>query len=309
MINIAVGSDDGYAPHAATLIHSLAAVHGRGQLQIYYYCDSSLSAGVRAILAAYCVNLGVSLHFIDVDPAPFEGLHANESLPLLCWYRICLADLLPEVDRILYLDTDIVAMQSVDELFNMDMGENLAAVVNDYLAAIAFPEVGKRVDIPYEKYFNSGVMLLNLKAIRAVGGGMPIIKMARENIERLYFPDQDALNLALGPRSILIDPCWNYPPLTRRYFEHYLGNPFIASLPSCQRVMGAGFKPALLHFLARPKPWVAFEAYDYVWEYHWHRAHTPWAPPIFDTVKWWLRTHVVWMQKAWNSLRKKGSHK
>jgi len=303
MINIAVGSDDGYAPHAATLIHSLAAVHGRDKIKIYYYCDASLSAAVRGVLAAYCKKLGVGLQFLEVDPARFQGLHANERLPLLCWYRVCLADFLPEVDRILYLDTDIVAMQSVDEIFNMDMGDKLAAVVNDHLAAIAFPEVAKRVDIPYEDYFNSGVMLLNLKAIREAGGGERILKIARENMDRLYFPDQDALNLALGPRSIMLDSRWNYPPITARYFEHYRGNPMIESLPACRRVVAPDFKPALLHFLAQPKPWVAFDAYEYVWEYHRHRAHTPWAPSKKETLLWWMRTHMSWMQKTWRALR------
>jgi lipopolysaccharide biosynthesis glycosyltransferase len=303
MINIAVGSDDGYAPHAATLIHSLAAVHGRDKIKIYYYCDSSLSAGVRAVLAAYCDKLGVGLRFMEIDPARFQGLHANERLPLLCWYRVCLADFLPEVDRILYLDTDIVALEPVDEIFNMDMGDKLAGVVNDHLAAIAFPEVAKRVNIPYEDYFNSGVMLLNLKAIREAGGGDRILKIARANMDRLYFPDQDALNLALGPRSIMLDPRWNYPPITAKYFEHYRGNPMIESLPASRRVVSPDFKPALLHFLAQPKPWVAFDAYEYVWEYHRHRAHTPWAPPLSGTLMWWMRTHMPWMQKAWRALR------
>ena len=305
MIHIAIGSDDGYAPHAATLIHSLATTHGRDRVQIYYYCDTSLSAAVRETLAAYCKRVGVGLRFVDVDPTPFLGLHADARLPLLCWYRLYLAEYLPDVDRVLYLDTDIVALEPVDEIFNMDMGDHLAAVVNDHLAAIAFPEVAKRVDIPYEKYFNSGVMLLNLKAIRAAGGGARILKIARDNIERLHFPDQDALNLALGPRSIMLDSRWNYPPLTQRYFEHYRGNPQITTLPSCVNVARADFKPALLHFLAQPKPWVAFEAYDYVWDYHRHRAHTPWAPSRFETLRWWGRTHFPALQKAWRSLRRR----
>lgn len=303
MIHIAVGSDDGYAPHAATLIHSLAAQHARGTVQITYYCDATLTPGVRAVLSAYCEKLGVGLRFLDIDPARFQGLHANERLPLLCWYRVCLADFLPEVDRILYLDTDIVAMAPIDEMFNMEMGDKLAAVVNDPLAAIAFPEVAKRVNIPYEDYFNSGVMLLNLKAIREAGGGERILKIARDNLDRLYFPDQDALNLALGPRSIMLSQRWNYPPLARRYFEHYAGNPAITELPSCREMVSADFKPALLHFLANPKPWSANEPYDYIWEYHRHRAKTPWPLPMRKTLRWWMVTHLPWVRALWRKLR------
>lgn len=303
MIHIAVGSDDGYAPHAATLIHSLAAQHGRGTLQITYYCDATLTASVRTVLAAYCEKLGVGLRFLDIDPARFQGLHANERLPLLCWYRVCLADYLPDVDRILYLDTDIVAMAPIDEMFNMELGDKLAAVVNDPLAAIAFPEVAKRVDIPYEDYFNSGVMLLNLKAIREAGGGERILKIARDNLDRLYFPDQDALNLALGPRSIMLSQRWNYPPLARRYFEHYPNSSAITDLPSCREMLSADFKPALLHFLANPKPWSASEPYDYVWEYHRHRAQTPWPLPMRNTIRWWLVTHLPGLRNLWRTVR------
>lgn len=304
-IHVAMGSDDGYAPHAAALIHSLAAVHARNQVHVHYYCDRSLGADVRKILAGYCAQLAVGLDFIEVDPASFQGLHANERLPLLCWYRTHLADYLPDVDRVLYLDTDIIVREAVDEIFAMDMGDQWVAVVNDHLAGIAHPEVAPGIGVDYDKYFNSGVMLLNLKAIREAGGGARILQIARDNLARLHFPDQDALNLALGPRSILLDPRWNYPPLTPSYFEYFQGNPLIASLPACQRISSPDFKPALLHFLAQPKPWHAFKAYPYVWDYHRHRMHTPWGYSLKDSVLWWMRTHTPWIQSAWNWLRGK----
>lgn len=292
MIHVACSANDKYAPHAATLIRSLAKAHPRGMVQVHFLCDASLTPGTRDTLAAFCRRIGVGIDFRDVGGPRFDNLLATSRVPTLCWYRTCLDEFLPQLDRVLYLDTDIVATESLQTLFDMDMGDALVGVVNDYLAALAFPEVAQRIGIAYRDYFNSGVMLLNLKAIRAAGGGERILQIARDNHERLHFPDQDALNLALGPRCKWLDPRWNFPPLAYRYFEHFKGNPQIDALPACREVRRPDFKPALLHFLAHPKPWETYEPYPGIWEYHRHRARTPWPPPTWDTFRWWVRTHV-----------------
>lgn len=285
MIHVACASDDAYAPHAAALIHSLATSQGDRGVSIYYLHDHTLTSPVQATLKAYCDKLGVPLRFIKVDGGEATGgLPACDLIPELAWYRTLLPDLLPELDRVLYLDTDIVVQDSLAEFYDRDLGDHYAACINDYLAAIAHPEVAKNIDIAYEKYFNSGVMLLNLKALRRDGGGQRILDIAKKNIAHLHFPDQDALNLALGFNAQLVDPCWNYPALSDEYFAKHRGSPALA-LASCKRVRERNFRPVIVHYSAHPKPWKSFNPLPYFSYYHYHRAQTPWPRTAAESAK------------------------
>lgn len=285
MIHVACASDDAYAPHAAALIHSLATSQGDRGVSIYYLHDHTLTSPVQATLRTYCDKLGVALRFIKVDSGDATGgLPASNLIPELAWYRTLLPDLLPELDRVLYLDTDIIVRDSLSSFFDRDLGDSYAACINDYLAAIAHPEVAKNIDIAYDKYFNSGVMLLNLRTLRRDGGGQRILNIAKKNITHLHFPDQDALNLALGFNAQLVDPCWNYPALSDEYFSRYSGNPQL-ELASCKRVRESGFSPVIVHYSAHPKPWVTFNSLSYFSHYHHHRAQTPWPRSATDSAK------------------------
>ncbi|PTU32915.1 glycosyltransferase family 8 protein [Stenotrophobium rhamnosiphilum] len=285
MIHVACASDDAYAPHAAALIHSLAKTQGDRGVQIYYLHDHTLTAPVQATLKSYCDKLGVGLRFLEVKGGETTGdLPACSLIPELAWYRTLLPDLLPELDRVLYLDTDIVVRESLAEFFDADIGDTYGACINDYLAAIAHPEVAKNIDIAYEKYFNSGVMLLNLKTLRRDGGGQRILDIARKNVGHLHFPDQDALNLAIGFNIHLVSPRWNFPALSTEYFSKYRGNPAL-TMASCKQVLSSDFRPVIIHYSAHPKPWATFNPLPYFADYHHHRAQTPWPRSAADSAK------------------------
>lgn len=285
MIHVACASDDAYAPHAAALIHSLAKTQGDRGVSIYYLHDHTLTSPIQATLKTYCDGLGVKLRFIKVEGGEATGkLPACSLIPELAWYRTLLPDLLPELDRVLYLDTDIIVRDSLAEFFDSDLGDAYAACINDYLAAIAHPEVAKNIEVAYEKYFNSGVMLLNLKALRGNGGGQRILDIARKNIDHLHFPDQDALNLAIGFNAHLVSPRWNYPALSGEYFSKFKGNPALA-MDSVKEVRRRNFQPVILHYSAHPKPWATYNSLPYFSYYHYHRAQTPWPRSAADSAK------------------------
>src|SRR5437879_3158835 len=79
------------------------------------------------------------------------------------WYRIFLPELLPELDRVLYLDADVIVVDSLIPLWNVDLSEDyLAAVTNVFQAAHVHRPVELGLAGP-RAYFNSGVMVLNLE--------------------------------------------------------------------------------------------------------------------------------------------------
>lgn len=278
-MHIACASDDAYAPHAAALIHSLAVTQGGARLQVHYLHDHTLSTAVQETLRQFCQRLGVGLNFLPVSAGQATGgLPVSTVIPEIGWYRALLPDLLPGLDRILYLDTDIIVNAPLDEFYGTPLEGLYAACINDYLAAIAHPEVAKNIDVPYERYFNSGVMLLNLQALREAGGSARILSIARQHIHHLHFPDQDALNLALWEHAVIVGPKWNYPALTPDYFRRHAGNPAL-QMESAREVVAPGFEPAIIHYSAHPKPWNTVNPHPYFDCYHRHREQTPWPRP------------------------------
>lgn len=135
------------------------------------------------------------------------------------YYRLFLHELLPQYDRVLYLDSDILVQSDVRELFHMDIGSYSLGAVKDRTAT-RFPfsvyDLGHfmyfknklKLEKPH-KYFNSGVLLMNLEKLRKsdfsrrvrdeVASGLPF-----------KFVDQDILNRVFNDKIYYFDETWNY---------------------------------------------------------------------------------------------------
>ncbi|MDE6979490.1 MAG: hypothetical protein K2O85_07990, partial [Helicobacter sp.] len=127
-------------------------------------------------------------------------------------YRLRLSNVIPsDTERVLYLDSDMLALADVRELFGIHLGEHIAAVVPD--CAIPnrnfFPKTKKlpKISLNGHTYFNSGVVLLNYP------------RYIEENIEeqcldiihnyQTHCPDQDALNIVLMGKILYLNFAWN----------------------------------------------------------------------------------------------------
>jgi lipopolysaccharide biosynthesis glycosyltransferase len=213
---------------------------------------------------------GTSISFIEVDPHLLAGLPIDPLFSGAMWYRIFLPNLLPAVDRILYLDVDTIVADSLSPLWEIDVSESyLAAVTNVFQhnhlhrpasLGLAGPEV----------YFNSGVLLFNLEEMRRADAATALRKYAVEQAERIEWPDQDTLNVVLGSRRVPLHPRWNVMNSMRF--------PWSEDVFGAAAVAEARRSPAIRHFEGpgANKPW----HYMCEWEgrelYLEHRRSTPW---------------------------------
>lgn len=113
-----------------------------------------------------------------------------------CLLRLFAAKVKELPSKILYLDTDIIANRDIKELYDIDISQYEFAAVRDYLGKI----------FKYPRYFNSGVMLMNLDEIRKTELFDKALKICRS--KRLAFPDQDSLN-RLSSKWLMIPPIYN----------------------------------------------------------------------------------------------------
>lgn len=175
-----------------------------------------------------------------------ERFHVTDTFPLSVYFRLFAPAIFRNYDTILYLDSDLVALEDVAELYRHDPGDALVAAGHDFkfeaelrnpcsIPGNRFLENAARCGIefmPGDPYFNSGVMLMNLRAMREEGTRERILA-AIQRAEKPMLPDQDIMNLVCRGRVEFIHPAWNY--------VEWMAEP-------------GPFSPKILHF-AEKKPW------------------------------------------------------
>jgi lipopolysaccharide biosynthesis glycosyltransferase len=241
--HIAVAARGRYVRHSATLLGSLGAQAAGVDLQIHYL-HAGLSRRVRRHLERAA---GEPIAFHDVPEQRVAGLPVHGYFTSAMWYRLLLDELV-DADRVLYLDVDTLAIGALAPLLATDLsGAYLAAVTNVFQPDHLFHAAD--LGIAAERYFNSGVLLLHLAAIREDGCMDRVRQVAAERADLRGWPDQDALNLVLGERRVALHPRWNAMNALWR--------------PEAEQVFGAAATaearqaPAIRHFEgpADNKPW------------------------------------------------------
>ena len=185
------------------------------------------------------------------------------------YLRLFMAEFLPpDVERAIYLDSDLLILSDrIRQLWNLDLGEA-------YLGAALEPyDEPQRTPIgfgPDDFYFNSGVMLINLKQWRRDAVTSQLLSFAEQNTHRLCSPDQDVLNCILRGRVVDIGVRWNWQALFPRLLPAELG--ISAGEYSVLRQA-----PEIVHFTSAYKPWFWRWEPQYKQLYLRARRQTPWA--------------------------------
>ena len=161
-LNICCCTDDNYAQYCAVMLCSLFE-NNRGNNIIVHILISTLSESNTKGLKNLGFRYGANILFHKVDSAKLSGCQYRIKRPLseAAYYRVLLASILKDVDKILYLDCDIIVKGNIRELFEIEMDNYALAAVQE---PVEIEEVHRlQLSIPYgESYFNSGVLLINL---------------------------------------------------------------------------------------------------------------------------------------------------
>ena len=94
----------------------------------------------------------------------FRGATTGQYISIAAYYRIALPSLLPDVDKIIYFDSDIINFKDLTEMYNIEFKEKMYFCgILDYIGLLQ--ELNK-LGVNTDKYMNTGVLLINLKAMR-----------------------------------------------------------------------------------------------------------------------------------------------
>lgn len=220
VVNILYASDDNYAPIAGVSMTSLFENNQEvKQIHVWYIVDHVTQDNI-ARLQKTADKYHRTITFLDAE----QKLKTVKKLGANSWFggsysaysRIFLQDFIGDerVDRLLYLDCDTIVDQSIKKLWSFDLEGKAIGMVCDYIGAGIRDVIGlKRTD----KYYNSGVLLIDLKQWK-VRKCQERILWHMENINAKYpFIDQDILNIVLKDEIKTLPWNWNVFPYYYTY--------------------------------------------------------------------------------------------
>ena len=197
-MNIMIVTNSAYLKPAYIMLHSLFLHHQQEEMDIYLPYED-ISESELAELTSFAEHYaGKKIYPLYVGDEFKKKVQSRNGINVETYYRILGINLLPEsVDRILYLDVDMVIRGSLNALYEMELGSAAFAVCEDIYGIInGFHAANKRrLRIPEQySYFNAGVMLYNVDFLRKTDAVEKILDNIYQNYERYEYNDQDVMN-------------------------------------------------------------------------------------------------------------------
>lgn len=254
-IDIALGFDANYAPHAAAVIASVVAHAPRARFR-FIILHAGLDAALQARIAASAPGMSfIWIAVSDDDMPPFAG---REHFSRAILFRLGLEKLAPQdCARVIYLDADITVLADVRELWAVNLdGAPVAAAIDGFVDPRLFAEAWRLP--PGPDYFNSGVLVIDLARVRREGLFSKAIDFFVRNDAQLTLADQDALNWACWGRWTRIGVAWNAQ-------RHMAIPSLIADIPEDRRLNREA--PKIIHFTGPEKPWTPGAYHPWAWQY------------------------------------------
>lgn len=281
-IPVVMATDDNYAMPTCTAIYSmLRSAKPWTTYRFHLLVPGDFSDGAKNKLGSMAEKFSnFSIEYIDMGNAFDDAEMQIEHISKATYYRLLLARLLPGLDKVIYLDSDIIVEQDLAEYWRTDVSDF-------YLAGVRVPGVNiwekdkqqahcDIVGIPeLSRYVNAGALLMNLRRIREDGLTERFLELAGKNYP---MQDQDILNkVCYG--SIKILP-FKYNTMIARVYQY---PDTIGTVFSKSELEAAIHNPVIIHFLDKVKPW---QDYSAIWAERWLRCalETPYAPLISESL-------------------------
>lgn len=252
--HIAFGIDKNFARGMGILIDAIHLHNKEDKIVFHVFTDGIAQSDLDKLkeLTQY-QNIMIKIYYIDISA--FKFLPTTLAWSYATYYRFIMGKVLyGTVDKVLYIDADILCIGSLDGLKNIDMEENIV---------LAISEQGqfnvKRLSLQQGKYFNAGVLYIDINKWNDAQIAEQAVELLQKNPEKYTYLDQDVLNILLDGKTRFIDRKWNYL-YDMRKMDSELPNGII-----------------LIHFIG-DKPWQQWSQHHFMVElYRKYAKESPWA--------------------------------
>ena len=247
-IVLACAADDRFGMPLAVMLRSAIDHLARDWRLRAFVMDGGIAPWTKRRIRR-SVDERVEITWLRPDVGRLRGFKISGHVRVATYFRLLVPDLLPaSCGKAIYLDSDVVVEGDLAELWAVDVSAHALGAAQD----MTVPWVSSRWGLDNwqalglastAKYFNAGVMLMNLERWRAERVADAVLDYVASNPHYVRFWDQDGLNAVLAGRWLELDPRWN---LTVQRDV----------VPSLYEHRAAMASPFVTHFASTEKPWL-----------------------------------------------------
>lgn len=265
-MDIIFATNNNFCQYAAVAIASLLDNNRHHNIVIHLFCIDVVEENITKI-SSVVKSYDKIIKVYSINKDTFKEFPNPGTYSLATYLRLITASLIPNIDKALYLDCDLVVNGDIQDLWNINIEEFGAAGVPDAILSHNIIKDYIGYDFIKEGYFNAGILLLNLKYWRDNDIQNKFFHFLYNHNARLN--DQDAINAVLHGKIKEIPPKWNchvgyfaFPPLVikeqKKYIKELWNNAII------------------IHFTGPAKPWFKECVNPYKHIYIKYQKITPW---------------------------------
>lgn len=290
--------DVNYATHCGVMLTSLFENNKSHKINVYILCVSlpnDIIDRFRRLVEIY----GHKLSVINIDETLFINcpIPPKRHITISTYYRFIIADVLPkDLNRVLYLDCDLIVLNDISEFFEQDISNVGIGAVNDI--ACYHLDVFNRLEYSSElSYFNSGVLLINLDYWRSNNLSGLLFDYVNNNQDKILFHDQDALNVIFKNDKIML-------PLRFNMQSQFLKKANIDLLQNKSEIIENINNILVVHFTGGNKPWYRWSQHPFKAEYLEYKEKSLWnnVPLIMPKRRRLLNCITRWINNLFSKL-------
>ncbi len=273
-MNILLSTDNNYVMPTGVLMTSIG-YHDGGDVNYHILVDKEFTIESRRSLTRVAEEFGNRIYFYTILPEmtkdfPFGRADQPTHVTIATYYRLFVTEFLPKtVEKIIYLDGDIIVRKSLTDLWMTDMDNYALGVVGDMHEVKHIKSGRLPYDIKNEGYFNAGVLLINVKYWRENN----CLKAFYDDIEKyqdlLILHDQDVLNITFHDKKKWLSVTYNMQ--TGFLFK----NQKMWHVPHIEEDLNVmKHDPIIVHYTTLDKPWKleCFHPYCKDWRKYFFRT-------------------------------------
>ena len=258
IIHIASAADEKYKKHLMAMVSSAISSAGSKYKIVFHLWGDGFSNESTLVFEGFIAGKGHEINWL-------EDISRGLDIPITMYFtraasfRLFLADVIEDtVDTVIYLDSDtIVCDGGLERLANVKLDGHALAAVTD--ADHDFKYTRKRIGIDDKtyRYFNSGVLVINLKRWREENATGKHITAMTENHSKLLFVDQDILNLVWKDDVMYLLLNFNVTSVNYALPPKFLAKGNGSPYYRIAEIYGATETPFVLHFYGymMNRPW------------------------------------------------------
>lgn len=198
IINIAICLDNKYGKYLSPLLYSLNQHHEEINVYLLYEkLDSSvfsLILELNDVLTHLNIKMKKIPKYMITQIANVKNVYTG--LPTSTYYRLFIPELFPQLNRVIYMDIDMIVLKRLDELYYTPFEGNYLVAIHDLPMVKQHNMWASQLLGQYYKgYFQAGLLLMNLYLMRKNNTLPQLLEFINENYQYLKYDDQDALNI------------------------------------------------------------------------------------------------------------------